>query len=183
MITSHPCDCRTCSGEPISPTGSGSGRTGSRSPRMRRCMTRMAAWYIPGHRVFTRCRSGPAGVSLRRWDGSGTSARRMAGIPARCLRYGLEGTTVFENEVLTRCAIGGTGIALGLIGVLAHLPFIFLILPVAVVFLGIVADPEETHAVWYGMLNTLGIFDGAALAPAERVKYCLLYTSPSPRDG
>jgi hypothetical protein len=60
---------------------------------------------------------------------------------------------------------------LGLIGVLAHLPLLFLILPVAVVFLGIVADPEETHAVWYGMLNTLGIFDGAALSMAERVKY------------
>ena len=95
----------------------------------------------------------------------------MAGTQARCLSYGLEGGAVFENEVLTRCAIGGTGIALGLIGVLAHLPLLFLILPVAVVFLGIVADPNETHAVWYGMLNTLGIFDGAALAPAERVQY------------
>ncbi|HUW85236.1 MAG TPA: hypothetical protein VMV55_00005 [Methanoregula sp.] len=78
---------------------------------------------------------------------------------------------MFENEMLTRCAIGGTGIVLGLIVVLAHLPFLFLIMPVAVVFLGIVADPEETHAVWYGMLNTLGIFDGATLAPAESVKY------------
>lgn len=78
---------------------------------------------------------------------------------------------MFENEVLTRCAIAGTGMVLGLMGVLAHLPLLFLILPVAVVFLGIVADPEETHAVWYGMLNTLGIFDGAALSPAERVQY------------
>jgi len=78
---------------------------------------------------------------------------------------------VFENEMLTRCAISGTGIVLGLMGVLAHLPLLFLVLPIAVVFLGIVADPEETHAVWYGMLNTLGIFDGAALEPAERVQY------------
>jgi len=78
---------------------------------------------------------------------------------------------VFENEVLTRCAIGGTGIMLGLIGVLAHLPLLFLILPVAVVFLGIVADPEETHAVWYGMLNTLGIFDLSVLTGAERSNY------------
>jgi hypothetical protein len=78
---------------------------------------------------------------------------------------------VFENEVLTRCAIGGTGIVLGLIGVLAHLPVLFLILPVAVVFLGIVADPEETHAVWYGMLNTLGIFDVATLTGDENVNY------------
>ena len=37
--------------------------------------------------------------------------------------------------------------------------FFFSIVPVAVLFLGLVADPEETHAVWYGMLNTLGIFD------------------------
>ena len=95
----------------------------------------------------------------------------MAGIPARCLRYGLEGTTVFENEVQTRCAISGTGIVLGLIFVLAHLPLLFLILPVAVVFLGIVADPEETHAVWYGMLNTLGIFDLSALTNEERLNY------------
>ena len=40
-----------------------------------------------------------------------------------------------------------------------QLPVVLLIVPVAVLFLGIVADPEETHAVWYGMLNTIGIFD------------------------
>jgi hypothetical protein len=83
----------------------------------------------------------------------------------------LEGITVFENEVLTRCTISGTGIVLGLIGVLAHLPLLFLILPVTVVFLGIVADPEETHAVWYGILNTLGIFDLSALTNEERLNY------------
>jgi len=43
--------------------------------------------------------------------------------------------------------------------------------PVAVLFLGIVADPEETHAVWYGMLNTLGIFDISTLTDAENVNY------------
>ncbi len=73
--------------------------------------------------------------------------------------------------MLTRCAIGGTGIVLGLIGVLAHLPFLFLILPVVVIFLGIVADPEETHAVWYGMLNTLGIFELPELTDIERLTY------------
>ena len=50
---------------------------------------------------------------------------------------------MFEDELQTRCAICGTGVLLGLIFVLAHLPHLFLIVPVAVLFLGIVADPEE----------------------------------------
>ncbi len=78
---------------------------------------------------------------------------------------------MFENELQTRCAICGTGILIGLVFVLAHLPLIFLIIPIAVLFLGIVADPEETHAVWYGMLNTFGIFDFSALTDAERINY------------
>jgi len=78
---------------------------------------------------------------------------------------------MFENELQTRCAICGTGVLLGLIVVLAHLPLILLMVPVAVLFLGIVADPEETHAVWYGMLNTLGIFDLSVLTDAENVNY------------
>jgi hypothetical protein len=78
---------------------------------------------------------------------------------------------MFEDEVQTRCAICGTGVLLGLIVVLAHLPLLLLIVPVAVLFLGIVADPEETHAVWYGMLNTLGIFDVSTLTDAEKVNY------------
>ena len=40
---------------------------------------------------------------------------------------------------------------------------------VAILFLGIIADPEETHTVWYGMLNTLGIFDLSVLTDAEQV--------------
>ena len=76
---------------------------------------------------------------------------------------------MFEDEVQTRCAICGTGVLLGLIFVLAHLPLILLMVPVAVLFLGIVADPEETHAVWYGMLNTLGIFDLSVLTDTEQV--------------
>jgi len=78
---------------------------------------------------------------------------------------------MFEDEVQTRCAICGTGVLLGLIFVLAHLPLILLTVPVAVLFLGIVADPEETHAVWYGMLNTLGIFDLSTLTDDESVNY------------
>jgi hypothetical protein len=80
---------------------------------------------------------------------------------------------MFENEVQTRCAICGTGCLLGLVFVLAHLPLLLLIVPIAVLFLGVVADPEETHAVWYGMLNTLGIFDFSALTDAERINYML----------
>ncbi len=78
---------------------------------------------------------------------------------------------MFENEVQTRCAICGTGILLGLVLMLPHLPVILLIIPVIILFLGIIADPEETHAVWYGMLNTPGIFDLSALTDIERLTY------------
>jgi hypothetical protein len=78
---------------------------------------------------------------------------------------------MFENELQTRAAICGTGILLGLILVLAHLPVICLLVPVAILFLGLVADPEETHAVWYGMLNTLGIFELPELTDIERLTY------------
>jgi hypothetical protein len=77
--------------------------------------------------------------------------------------------TMFENEVQTRIAICGTGVLLGLIFVLAHLPIILLTLPVMVLFLGIVADPDEIHTVWFGMLNTIGIFDLSALMNEERL--------------
>ena len=78
---------------------------------------------------------------------------------------------MFENEVQTRAAICGTAVLLGLIFVLARLPLLSLIVPVAIVFLGLVADPEETHAVWYGMLNVLGIFRIAELTDAEKKNY------------
>jgi len=78
---------------------------------------------------------------------------------------------MFENEMLTRYAICGTGLLLGLVMVLAGLPIILLVVPVAILFLGLVADPEETHAVWYGMLSTLGIFDLSVLTGAEQENY------------
>jgi hypothetical protein len=78
---------------------------------------------------------------------------------------------MFENEMQTRGAICGTGVLLGAVMVLAHLPLILLIVPIAVLFLGLVADPEESHAVWYGMLHTLGIFDLSVLTDAERLNY------------
>jgi hypothetical protein len=75
---------------------------------------------------------------------------------------------MFENPWQTRAAICGTGLLLGIIFFLAQFPAILLIVPVAILFLGFVADPEETHAVWYGMLNTLGIFDLSALTGPEK---------------
>jgi len=78
---------------------------------------------------------------------------------------------MFESERETRVAICGTGLLLAVIFLFAHLPLILLIVPVAILFLGIVADPEETHAVWYGILSVLGIFDIAALTETERLNY------------
>ncbi len=75
---------------------------------------------------------------------------------------------MFENVLQTRAAISGTGVLLAIIFLLAHLPLIFLTVPVAILFLGIVADPEETHAVWYGILFTAGIFDLSTLDEEER---------------
>ena len=80
---------------------------------------------------------------------------------------------MFENELQTRVAISGTGVLLAIIFLFAHLPIVLLVLPVAVLFLGVVADPEETHAVWYGMLNTIGIFNLGALNDGERANYAL----------
>jgi hypothetical protein len=76
---------------------------------------------------------------------------------------------MFENVVQTRAAICGTGLLLGIIFLGAGLPQVLEIIPIAVVFLGLVADPEEMHAVWYGMLNTLGIFDLSGLTEAEKL--------------
>ena len=56
---------------------------------------------------------------------------------------------MFENELQTRAAICGTGVLLAIIFLVAHLPVILLVVPVALLFLGVVADPLETHAAWY----------------------------------
>ncbi|MDO9034567.1 MAG: hypothetical protein Q7U51_05120 [Methanoregula sp.] len=78
---------------------------------------------------------------------------------------------MFENVVQTRIAICGAGILLAIIFLVSHLPLILLLAPVTILFLGIVADPEETHAVWYGMLHTIGIFELTALAEEEQRNY------------
>ena len=75
---------------------------------------------------------------------------------------------MFENVMQTRIAICGAGILLAIIFLVSHLPLILLVAPVAILFLGVVADPEETHAVWYGMLHTVGIFDLSMLDEEER---------------
>ena len=72
------------------------------------------------------------------------------------------------NEVQTRAAICGSGILVALVFFLAHLPPVLLVVPVAILFLGFVADPMEIHAAWYGMLNTIGIFDLAVLCDSGK---------------
>jgi len=78
---------------------------------------------------------------------------------------------MFESEWQTRAAICGTGLLLALIFLFAHLPLVLLIVPVAILFLGFVADPKETHAVWYGALSVFGIFDPGSLTDAEKENY------------
>ena len=78
---------------------------------------------------------------------------------------------MFDHEMQTRAATCGAGLLLGIIFLCTHLPLILLIVPVAILFLGIVADPEEMHAVWYGMLSTLGIFDITELTALEKANY------------
>jgi len=76
-----------------------------------------------------------------------------------------------ENDLQTRAAVCGAGILLGFVMVVAHLPLILLVVPVVILFLGMVADAEELHAAWYGILSTLGVFDPAGLSDPEREAY------------
>jgi hypothetical protein len=76
-----------------------------------------------------------------------------------------------EEDLLVRAAISGAGILAGVIVLVAQLPFILFIVPVVIFFLGIVADPEEAHAAWYGMLSTAGIFDPVALTDEEKMDF------------
>lgn len=75
---------------------------------------------------------------------------------------------MIPETMRTRISVLGTGILLGLILVVAHLPLILLAVPVVILFLGIVAGTEELHAAWYGMLSTIGIFDPAVLSNPEQ---------------
>jgi hypothetical protein len=72
------------------------------------------------------------------------------------------------NDWITMASVCGAGILLAIIVLFAHLPLALLVLPVAIVLFGIVANLEEMHAAWYGMLSTVGIFDPAALDDDEK---------------
>ncbi|MCK9579526.1 MAG: hypothetical protein M0Q92_03625 [Methanoregula sp.] len=76
-----------------------------------------------------------------------------------------------DNNTRTRAAVCGTGVLLALIFFFAELPLMLLIVPVVIVIFGIVAAQEGMHAAWYGMLNTLGIFDPAVLTREEKENY------------
>ena len=78
---------------------------------------------------------------------------------------------MFENEWQTRCAICGMGVLLGAIFLIAHFPVILFAVPVAVLFIGLTVDPYHTHAIWYGMMNTLGIFHIDRLVPEDLAVY------------
>ena len=74
---------------------------------------------------------------------------------------------MFENQLQTRCAICVPGSLLAAVFLFARLPFVLLLIPVAVLFIGLTADPYHTHAIWYAMMNALGIFRIDRLAPED----------------
>jgi hypothetical protein len=76
-----------------------------------------------------------------------------------------------HNDLRTRSALCGAGLLLALVLVMAHQPLILLAVPAGMIFLGIVADIQELRAAWFGMLNTLGIFDPAVLTDPERAVF------------
>jgi len=76
-----------------------------------------------------------------------------------------------HRDLRTRSALCGTGILLALVLVMAHQPLILLAVPAGMIFPGIVADIQEIRAAWFGMLNTLGIFDPAVLTDPERAVF------------
>lgn len=76
-----------------------------------------------------------------------------------------------EKDLRTRTAVFGLGILLALVIDITSLPLVLLVIPLVILFLGMVAGTEELHAAWYGMLSTLGIFDPAILSDPEKEAY------------
>jgi len=75
------------------------------------------------------------------------------------------------NDLPARVAVCGGGILLAIIFFFAQLPLMLLMIPVMIAIFGIVAGKEEMHAAWYGVMNTLGIFDPAVLTNEEKENY------------
>ena len=63
--------------------------------------------------------------------------------------------------------ICGTGVLLGAVFLIAHFPVILFTVPVAILFIGLTAYPYHTHAIWYWMMNALGIFRIDRLVPED----------------
>ena len=63
--------------------------------------------------------------------------------------------------------INGTGVLLGAVFHIAHFPVILFTVPVAILFIGLTAYPYHTHAIWYRMMNALGIFRIDRLDPED----------------
>lgn len=76
-----------------------------------------------------------------------------------------------EHDVRTRAGLFGAGILIALAIATARLPMILYAIPATMALLGILADAGELHAVWYGILSTLGFFDPAALTDGEKEAY------------
>lgn len=71
----------------------------------------------------------------------------------------------------TRATACTAGLLLAAAIVLLHLPPVLLLLPAGIIALSIAVGTAELHAVWYGVLSTLGIFDARALDEAEKAVY------------
>ena len=76
-----------------------------------------------------------------------------------------------DQDLRNRAGLFGAGILIALTIVAARLPGILFAVPAAIFFLGILADTEELHTTWYGILSTLGIFDPTILTDSERDAY------------
>ncbi|MFA5266456.1 MAG: hypothetical protein WC379_00675 [Methanoregula sp.] len=72
------------------------------------------------------------------------------------------------SDQQARAAVCGAGILLAVIFLFTSLPPVLLIIPVTIVLSGIIANRDEMHAVWYGMLSTAGVFDPAELNEEEK---------------
>ncbi len=117
------------------------------------------------------------------------SLRTMAGNRRRCRCCLLQGASPERREpektmtlsdenapagtdgLRTRAAACTAGLLLAAAIALLHLPPVLLLLPAGIIALGIAAGTASLHAVWYGVLSTLGIFDAGALAEEEKTVY------------